>query len=73
MLVAAGAAGAELARRVTRLNARWTSVTHGVYERYKWVLAYTTVLLHYCTTTRAYIPAGCWRRRGTRAASCARG
>lgn len=24
-----------LARRLTALNARWTQVTHGVYERYK--------------------------------------
>lgn len=32
----AGGAGA-VARALTALNARWTHVTHGVYERYKCV------------------------------------
>lgn len=35
LLLAAAARPAGLARALTRLNARWTSVTHGVYERYK--------------------------------------
>ena len=35
LLLAAEGAPAALAKRVTHLNARWTDVTHGVYERYK--------------------------------------
>ncbi|KAJ8709448.1 hypothetical protein PYW07_009274 [Mythimna separata] len=35
ILLAAEGGASALARRVTHLNARWTHVTHGVYERYK--------------------------------------
>lgn len=35
LLQAEASPPAALAKRVTHLNARWTQVTHGVYERYK--------------------------------------
>lgn len=37
LLAAEARQPAALAKRVTRLNARWTSVMHGIYERYKYV------------------------------------
>lgn len=35
LLAAEARQPAALVRRVTHLNARWSSVMHGVYERYK--------------------------------------